>query len=154
MLHAVSFIDIYSADKVYEYTDTKKRIERFADSIEYIFSLDLKQKEAIADTIFKKQPQPLFEAMKLHHLKVAPEKMEHVINLLLILYDYFTDRGSIELPMVTESMIEEAERIIVSMLQLLDKEGPETGWPLMRKGVEEYPEIEALAFYTGYMREN
>lgn len=132
----------------------KKRIKRFADSIGYIFSLDLKQKEAISDEIFKKQPQLLFEAIGLYHLKVPPEKMEHVINLLLILYDYFTDRGSIELPMVTERMIDEAEKNIVSMLQLLDKEGPETGWPVMKKGVEAYPEIEALAFYAGYMRDN
>ena len=132
----------------------KNNIVRFADSIGYIFSLDMKQKESIANEIFQKQSQLLFEAIGLHHLKVPAEKIEHVINLLLILYDYFSDRGSIELPMVSEKMIDEATENIVSMLQLLDKEGSKTGWPLMKKGIEAYPEIEALAFYIGYMNDH
>ena len=34
----------------------QKEMTRFADSIGYIFSLDMKQKESIADEIFQKQP--------------------------------------------------------------------------------------------------
>lgn len=132
----------------------KKRIRRLSESMAYIFSLDLKQKEAIADEIFKKQPQLLFEAIGLHYQNVPLAKMEHVINVLLVFYDYFTERGDIRLPMVTERMIDEARANIASMLRLLDSEGPENGWPLMKKGVEAYPEVEALAFYTGYMREH
>lgn len=133
----------------------KKELTRFADSIGYIFSLDMKQKEAIADDIFKKQPQLLFEVLGLNHLSVPMVRIEYVLNLLFILYDYYYDRGKIELPMVTEKMIDDARDNIDAMLKLMDKEGgPEASWPLMQKGIEKYPEIEAMAFFTGYMNDN
>jgi len=133
----------------------QKEITRFADSIRYIFSLDMKQKEAIADEIFKKQPQLLFEVVGLNHLGVPMDRIEYVLNVLFIFYDYYYDRGKIELPKVTEKMIDDARDNIDAMLRLMDKEGGlEASWPLMQKGIEKYPEIEAMAFLTGYMKNN
>lgn len=132
----------------------EKEITRFADSIGYIFSLDSKQKEIIADDIFQKQPQLLFEVVGLNHLGVPMDKIEHVFNLLFVFYDYFHDRGNIELPKVTDDMINDVWNNMIAMLKLMDKEGPETGWPLMQKGIEAYPEIEALAFLTKYTNDN
>ena len=133
----------------------KKELTRFADSICYIFSLDIKQKEAIADEIFKKQPQLLFEVLGLNHLGVPMDRIEHVLNLLFVFYDYYYDRGKIELPKVTEKMIDDAHENTIAMLKFMDKEGgPEASAPLMKKAMFAYPEIEALAFLTGYMNEN
>jgi hypothetical protein len=133
----------------------QKEFTRFADSIGYIFSLDMKQKEAIADEIFKKQPQLLFEVLGLNHFGVPMDRIEYVLNLLFIFYDYYYDRGKIELPKVTEKMIDDAHENIIAMLKFMDKEGgPETSAPLMKKATLAYPEIEALAFLTGYMNEN
>ncbi|HLV33041.1 MAG TPA: hypothetical protein VKY57_15850 [Chitinispirillaceae bacterium] len=71
----------------------QKEMKRFTDSIGYIFSFDIKQKKAIADEIFRKQPQLLFEVLGLNHLGVPMDRIEHVLNLLLIFYDYYYDRG-------------------------------------------------------------
>ncbi len=54
---------------------------------------NIKQKKAIADEIFRKQPQLLFEVLGLNHLGVPMDRIEHVLNLLLIFYDYYYDRG-------------------------------------------------------------
>jgi len=132
----------------------EKEHARFADSIGYIFSLNVKQKECIIDEIFQKQPELLFECLGLHYLDVPEVRMEYVLNLLLIFYDYFSDRGKIKLPKVTKKMVKDARHNLIAMRQLMDKEGQETGLPLFRKAVEAYPEIEAMAFFVGYMNEN
>lgn len=133
----------------------QKEMTRFADSIGYIFSLGLKQKEVLCDEIFQKQPQLLFEVLELNHHSVPMDRIEHVLNLLLVFYDFFYDRGKIELPKVTEKMIYDARDNIDAMLELMDKEGgPVASAPLMKKATLAYPEIEALAFFTGYMNDN
>ena len=133
----------------------EKEFNRFKDSIGYIFSLSIKQKELIADDIFQKQPQLLFEVLGLNYHKIPMDRIEHVLNLLLVFYDYFSDRGKIVLPEVTEKMIDDAHDNIIAMLKFMDKEGgPEASAPLMKKATFAYPEIEALAFLTGYMNDN
>ncbi len=131
----------------------QEKITRFMVSAEYILSLDLKQKKVLTKEVFEKQPEMPLELDVLRQLKVPAEKIEQVINVLLFFYDYFTERGKIELPMITVEMINEAGMNIRSMLQLLDKEGPETGWPLLEKGFKAYPEIEVLSLFTSYMDE-
>lgn len=131
----------------------RDKVDRFMDSVEYISSLDLEQKKELTDEVSRKQPEMFRETNTLRHLRVPVAKIKHVIDVLLIFYDYFTERGKIDLPMATAEMIIEAGMNIRSMLQLLEKEGPETGWPLLEKGFKAYPEIEVLVLYSGYMKE-
>lgn len=132
----------------------QEKVTRFMVSAEYILSLDAKQKKALIDEVFKKQPEMPIEVGILRQVKVPPEKIEQLINVFLFFNDYFTEHGKIELPMITDKMIEKAGINMTSMLQLLDKEGPETGWPLIEKGFKSYPEIEVFALFTSYMDEN
>jgi|GEM_PF-5825222 len=52
----------------------KLKMNRMSESIRYIHSLNLKQKERLCDEIYEKQPELLFEALMLHHAGVPAEK--------------------------------------------------------------------------------
>ncbi len=130
------------------------QISRFAKSVIYFNSLDLKRKEALSDEIFRKQPELLFEVIGLSKLGIPMDRIEHLLNLLFIFFDYFHERGTVNLPQVTEQLMDKASANTQSMLKLMDKEGPEEGLRILGKGIESYPEVEALAYFISYMKEN
>ncbi len=130
------------------------RISRFAKSVSYVNALDVQQKVALSDEIFEKQPELLFEVIGLKFLSVSVQHIEHLLNLLFIFYDYFQERGTVELPQVNDEMMDKASSNIKSMLKLMDKEGQEEGLRIIGKGIEAYPEVEAMAYFSSYMHEN
>jgi hypothetical protein len=128
------------------------KIERIAASDNYIHSLSDDKKLEIVEEINRKQPLLLFEASMLRQLKVPDVKIEVIFNYLLILYDYFTERGKKELPMVTKEIIKDVRGNIIWMLKLFQKEGHEEGISLIMKGYTAHPRFETLLCLSSLMQ--
>jgi len=130
-------------------SENKEHRPNISDSIRHIQSLSMEEKLSLTDTIFEKQPKLLLEVVGLSKANIPPEKIEHLLFLLMVFYDYFHDQRKTSLPEASYKMVDDAYKNNQSMIKLMDKEEPS----LMMKGAMAYPEIEALTFMCGYLNE-
>ena len=56
------------------------------NAIVSVSTMDLRQKEALADELFGAQPHMFGSVLVLHRMGISPEKMEFALNLLFICF--------------------------------------------------------------------
>jgi hypothetical protein len=131
-----------------------EKFNRLGNSIIYVALLNDEEKLAFYEQVIRKQPVFAYEIILLNHLKVSYEKIEYVIDFLLILYDFFTDRGSIELPTITSETVKAIKSNLIAFAGLLEKEDPQESQYLFEKSFFAYPQAEAMRFYIGFFKSN
>ena len=119
-----------------------------------VLSLDLAGKEKVADVIFERQPVALAYVLALSRLGVPLETIDHVLHVLMVSFECFTDSGTRRLPKITDEMIDLASRNNEAMLKLLDAESGEERERIQRLTMTTYPEVNVLAYVVGYLDRN
>ena len=56
------------------------------NAIKLVSAMDLRQKEALADELFRAQPSMFVSVLVLQRMGVSPEKMDFALNLLFICF--------------------------------------------------------------------
>ncbi|MDD5673395.1 MAG: hypothetical protein PHC61_04475 [Chitinivibrionales bacterium] len=124
------------------------------ESIQHVMSLDIRGKEKLADEIFVTQPNLLGTVVVLAKLKVPMAKMDEVFFILFVLYEAFQKRSGVDIPLVTEDMIEDAHKNYIAMLKYIDKEGMDEGGNLIGKAMAKSPNRYISAFVIGHLKDH
>lgn len=128
-------------------------VKDVAAAIRRVKSMSRAEKEAVCDEILRRQPNLLGHVLVLSKLNVPMEKVDRVLHVLLVLHDLFTRAGSVELPTVAEDELEHIDDNFWALMRLLDSEEPAEAERLVRVATESHPEVNALAFAIGEMKE-
>lgn len=128
-------------------------IDLVAASIRNVKSLAAKRKDSLVDEIAKSQPNLLAHVLALAKLDVPIEKVDIVLNILLVLHDLFTRATPEGLANVSEEMIESLDRNQWALLKMMDSEEPDEARRLCQLAVKSHPEINALAYANGALHD-
>lgn len=116
-------------------------------AIEKVQAQDLKQKEALADELFRDQPHMFGSFLVQHHLGVSAEKMEFLLDILFVCFQAMKESG-LAWPLITE---DEQDRQMARYIGIV-KFGEDLSAPLrdlaMQKYIGDHPEKELLAHVT------
>jgi hypothetical protein len=123
------------------------------DSVMDVIKMNQKQRKILVDQVSIKQPCLMHEITPgLSNQGVPQEKIDKVIEILLILSEYFSNRGKTELPLITEKIIKETKANYNAFLEWQDREDPEDYGRLFEKALLSYPDTLALGFLIGHMK--
>jgi hypothetical protein len=121
--------------------------EALCRAIAKIQAQDLKQKEALADELFRDQPHMFGSFLVQHRLGVSPEKMEFLLDILFVCFQAMKESG-LAWPLITE---DEQGRQMARYMGIV-KFGEDLSAPLrdlaMQKYIGDHPEKELLAHVT------
>ena len=107
----------------------------------------------LCDEIYKRQPALLAHVLVLHRLGVCMQKIDRMVNILIVLYDLFSRASPTVLPPVSEDILERVNTNQLAFLKLLEGEDRNELKRLCELSVSSHPEINALAFILGDLRE-
>lgn len=71
-------------------------------AVKSVSAMDLRQKESLADELFRAQPTMFGSVLVLQQMGVSPEKMEFALNLLFICFQAMKETG-LAWPLITEA---------------------------------------------------
>ncbi|CAB3723566.1 hypothetical protein LMG22037_04976 [Paraburkholderia phenoliruptrix] len=114
-------------------------LEAMARAMSAVETMNLRQKEALADEIYRAQPHMLGSVLVLPKLGVSLEKMEFALELLLLCFQAMKESGW-TWPLITEDDQELQQRIYVSTVKLGEDLSPPQRDRLMQQYVENHPE--------------
>lgn len=129
----------------------EEKSKQFEISIQNCKNMDSKRKQAIIDEITVKQPCLMHEITELKKLGVSEDKYQYIIDLLIILYGYFSGGGKTELPVITEKIIKEVKENLDAFIEWQHNESPEENELLLVKLFLSHPEMYALGYVTRYI---
>lgn len=119
--------------------------EALCRAIEKIRTMGCAQKEALAEELFRDQPNMLGSVLVQHQMGVSPEKMEFLLELLFVSFQAMRE-SSLDWPMITE---DEQDRQLTRYVATV-KFGEDLNETLrdcvMHQYIEGHPEQELLAY--------
>lgn len=122
------------------------------DSVIDVISMKPEIKQLLTDQISKKQPFLMNEITSgLSNLGVSQDRIDNVIEILLILYEYYSDRWKIELPVVTDKIINETRANFIAFLEWQRREDSDDYDRLFKKAIESHPDTLALGFLISHI---
>ena len=122
------------------------RISRnaLAQAIATVRAMDMKQKEQLADELFRAQPHLLGSFLVQKQLGVSLEKMDFLIDLLLICFQAMKESG-FAWPLITEDEMDRQMQRFIASVKFGDDLGTSLRDQSMRQYIEGHPEKELLA---------
>jgi len=125
-------------------------IEEITKSIKFFNSLDFNERLAESEKIHQSQPHAFFTILSLSQDGVSMEKVEHALNLLMVIHKIFNDDSSgRKMPMISKRMLDDALESNVAMLQSIDQ-----GWLTTDESINSHCEKNILAYLVGYLKDH
>ncbi len=122
-------------------------------SVRRIRAMSQAERMALCDEVYGRQPALLAHVLVLPRLGVPMQKVDRVLHALLILYDLYSRTSAGGLPPVSEDILEQVNANQLALLKLMDSEERSEALRLCKLSVSSHPEINALAFLIGDLRE-
>ncbi len=123
------------------------RISRNAivQAITKVRTMDAKQKEGLADEVFRAQPHLFGSFLVQTRLGVSLEKMEFLLDILLLSFQATKESG-LAWPLITEDDLDYQSQRFVAIAKFDEDLSKSLRNQSMRQYVENYPEKELLAY--------
>lgn len=119
--------------------------EALCRAIEKMRAMDREQKEALADELFRDQPNMLASVLVQHQMGVSPEKMEFLLELLFVCFQSMRESG-LDWPLITEDEQDRQLARYVATVKFGEDLNEAMGDRAMRQYIEGHPEQELLAY--------
>lgn len=116
-----------------------------ARAIATVRAMDMKQKEQLADELFRAQPHLFGSFLVQKQLGVSLEKMDFLIDLLLICFQAMKESGLIW-PVITEDELDRQLQRYIAIVKFGDDLGKSLRDQSMLQYIEDHPEKELLAY--------
>ena len=123
------------------------RISRntLVQAISAVKAMDLKQKEQLADEIFRAQPNLLGTVLVLRQLGVSLPKIEFAIDMLFVCFEAMKKSG-LTWPLITEADLDRQLRRYTAIIQFSSDLSDGLQQRSSQQYVEDHPEKELLAY--------
>jgi len=118
--------------------------------VNYVNSLKFDEKRTEIEKIHQSQPHVFLTVLALSQDGVSMEKVEHALNVLLIIHKIFSDDSSgRKISLISKRMLDDALESNIAMLQTIEQ-----GWLSTDESINSYFEKNILAYVVGYLKEN
>ena len=117
------------------------------NAIVLVSAMDLREKEALADELFRVQPTMFGSVLVLHSMGVSPEKMDFALNLLFICFQAMKETG-LAWPMITETEQDKQMARYVAAVRFGEDLSPAQSERAMKQYLDAHPERPLLAYIT------
>ncbi len=124
-----------------------------AKSINYIRSLKIQEKEHLIEKISKKQPNLLAHVLALPLVGASYKNTEIVLEILMILYNCFTEFEHKKLPIISEDVLESIHENNTALMKLFENESNIEKSNIIQQSFDGYLEKNVLAFVVGYLND-
>lgn len=125
-------------------------LKHIVKSINYVNSLKFNKKTIEIEKIHQSQPHVFLTVLALSQDGVSMEKVEHALNVLLIIHKIFSDDPSgRKISLISKRMLDDALESNIAMLQTIEQ-----GWLSTDESINSYFEKNILAYVVGYLKEN
>ena len=125
-------------------------IIQITKSINYLNSLGFSEKISETEKIHQSQPHAFLTVLALSHDGVSMEKVEHALNVLMVIHKVFNDDTSgRKLPVISKQILDDALESNTAMLQSIDR-----GWLTTDESINSYFENNLLAYLVGYLKDH
>lgn len=123
------------------------RISRNAmvQAIPKVRAMDVKQKEQLADELFRAQPHLFGSFLVQKQLCVSLGKMEFLLDILFVCFQAMNESG-LAWPLITEDDLDRQMQRFVGVVKFGDDLGDSLRQRSMLQYVEDHPEKELLAY--------
>jgi hypothetical protein len=108
-------------------------------------AMDLKQKEQLADEVFRTQPHMLASLLVLSRFGVSMEKMEFAANVMLICFQAMKESG-LTWPLITEDEQERQMERFTAIVRFSEDLGDSLRNLAVQQYMNEHPEKELFAY--------
>jgi len=123
-------------------------MEALCTAIEKIRAMNMAQKEQVLDELSQKQPNMLNSFLAQKHLGVSYEKMDFLLEILLICFQSMKQSG-LTWPLITENEQDKQWARYVAAIKFGDDLSPTLQDLAVKQYIENHPEQYLFAFVTG-----
>lgn len=116
-------------------------------AVKSVSVMDLRQKESLADELFRAQPTMFGSVLVLQQMGVSPEKMEFALNLLFICFQAMKETG-LAWPLITEAEQDKQMARYVAAVRFGEDLPPAQSQRAMMQYLSAHPEKQLLAYVT------
>ena len=116
-----------------------------AQAIRKVRAMDLKQKEQLADEVFRDQRNMLAATLVLKQFGVSLAKMDFVIDMLFICFQAMKESGLVW-PMISEDLQERQMQRLVATVKFSEDLNASLKDESMRQYIDDHPEKVLLAY--------
>jgi hypothetical protein len=123
-------------------------LQSLTRAIQKIRAMSMRQKEQVADELFREQPNMLGSFLVQKQMGVSFEKMEFLLDILLICFQAMKESG-LDWPLITEDEQDKQLARYVASVKFGEDLSPSLSDLAMKQYIENHPEQYLLAFVTG-----
>lgn len=124
--------------------------KQIAKAIIFFNSLEFNARIAESEKIHQCQPHAFLTVLSLSQDGVSMKKVEHALNLLIIIHKIFSDDPSgRKLQVISKRMLDNALESNIAMLQSIDQ-----GWLNTDESLSSHSEKNILACVVGYLKDH
>jgi hypothetical protein len=120
-------------------------VDNLAAAIRKVRSMSLKEKEALAEEIHRRQPHMLASCLVQSRLGVEPAAVEFLLNILLVCYQSMKESG-LEWPVITEDEQERQMQRWIGAVQFSEHAMGSAADGAREQYANQHPEQPLLAF--------
>lgn len=122
-------------------------MQALARAIKSVHAMDLRQKESLADEVFRAQPNMLGSILVLQRMGVSLAKMDFALNLLFICFQSMKETG-LTWPLITEAEQDKQMARYVAAVRFGEDLRPAQSERAMMQYLNAHPEQPLLAYVT------
>jgi hypothetical protein len=120
-------------------------VDNLAAAIRKVRSMSLKEKEALAEEIHRRQPHMLASCLVQSRLGVEPAAVEFLLNILLVCYQSMKESG-LQWPLITEDEQERQMQRWIGAVQFSEHAAGSAADSARGQYASQHPEQALLAF--------
>ena len=117
------------------------------NAVASVSTMGLLQKEALADELFRAQPNMFGSVLVLQRMDVSPEKMGFALNLLFICFQAMKEAG-LTWPLITEAEQDKQMARYMAAVRFGEDLSPAQSERAMMQYLDAHPERPLLAYIT------
>lgn len=125
-------------------------MKTIAESLHYFDSLGLDERIELNETIHQNQPHAYLTLLALSQEGISLETMDHLLNILCVIYLATTKMNSLKIPVVSKGALRKAYKNNIAMLRYVYMEEDETSKDEI---FQSYPDKNLLAYLIGCLKE-
>lgn len=126
-------------------------LEILGAAIAKVGSMDLQQKERLADEIYRHQPKLLASVLVQQRLGVSYAKMEFLIGILLVGYQAMKETG-LKWPLISADEQERQLTRATAVVRFFASSDSNSQEQIISRHIDEFPEKVLLAFVTNEVK--
>src|SRR5271168_3104509 len=125
-------------------------VDHLAAAIRKVRCMSLKDKEALAEEIHRRQPHMLASCLVQSRLGVEPAAVEFLLNILLVCYQSMKESG-LQWPLITEAEQERQMQRWIGAVQFSEHAVGSVAYAARKQYATQHPEQPLLAFVLSEM---